>query len=79
MLQLTSSSDLSFSGLEKRRHQRQALRDATDVNLPNLEYGTLAYLAPGPVWSSYKNRIFKFWHMDSDSCHSSVAHVKRWL
>lgn len=56
-----SSPVLSFPGLEIRLHQRQVLRDGADVNLPRLEYGTLAYSASSPTGYLYKNRFSKLY------------------
>lgn len=67
---------LSFQGLEIRLHQHRILRDGTDINLTRLEYGTLAYLASSPHRVFTREQIFEaVWHMDSDSCHSSVVNV----
>lgn len=67
---------LFFPRLEIRLHQRQVLRDGTDVNLTRLEYGTLAYLASSPRRVFTHEQIFEaVWHMDSNSCHSSVVNV----
>lgn len=71
-----SSPVLSFPGLEIRLHQRRVLRDGADVNLTRLEYGTLAYLASSPRRVFTQEQIFQaVWHIDSDSCHSSVVNV----
>lgn len=71
-----SSPMLSFPGLEIRLHQRRVLRDGADVNLTRLEYGTLAYLASSPRRVFTQEQIFQaVWHIDSDSCHSSVVNV----
>lgn len=71
-----SSPVLSFPGLEIRLHQRRVLRDGTDVNLTRLEYGTLAYLVSSPRRVFTQQQIFEaVWHMDSNSCHSSVVNV----
>lgn len=75
-VQHVSSPVLSFPGLEIRLHQRRVLRDGVDINLTRLEYGTLCFLAdyPGRVFT--QTQIFEaVWHMDSDSCHSSVVNV----
>lgn len=56
-----SSPMLSFPGLEISLHQRQVLRDGADINLPRLEYGTLAYLASSPAGYLYKNRFSKLY------------------
>lgn len=67
---------LSFPGLEIRLHQRRVLRNGTDINLTRLEYGTLAYLASSPRRVFTQEQIFEaVWHMDSNSCHSSVVNV----
>lgn len=71
-----SSPVLSFPGLEIRLHQRRVLRDGADVNLTRLEYGTLVYLASSPRRVFTQEQIFQaVWHIDSDSCHSSVVNV----
>lgn len=75
-IQPFSSPTLSFPGLEIRLHQRRVLRDGADVNLTRLEYGTLAYLASSPRRVFTQEQIFQaVWHIDSDSCHSSVVNV----
>lgn len=75
-VQSVPSSILNFPGLEIRQHQRQVLRDGTDVKLTRLEYGTLLYLAFNQGIVLTQEQIFdKVWHMDSDSCHSSVVNV----
>lgn len=75
-IQPVSSPMLSFPGLEIRLHQRRVLRDGSDVSLTRLEYGTLAYLASSPRIVFTQEQIFQaVWHIDSDSCHSSVVNV----
>lgn len=72
----TPTPKLSFPGLEIKLHQRRVLRDGTDINLTRLEYGTLVYLATSPRRVFTQEQIFEeVWHMDSDSCHSSVVNV----
>lgn len=67
---------LSFSGLEIRLHQRRVLRNGEDISLTRLEYGTLAYLSSNAGMVLSQEQIFEaVWHMDSDSCHSSVVNV----
>lgn len=67
---------LSFSGLEIRLHQRRVLRNGEDISLTRLEYGTLAYLASNVGMILSQEQIFEaVWHMNSDSCHSSVVNV----
>ena len=76
VMQPPPSPVLSFPGLEIRQHQRKILRDAPDIYLTRLEYGTLVYLAsyPGKVLS--QEQIFEaVWSMDSESCQSSVVNV----
>lgn len=67
---------LVFPGLEIKLDQRRVLRDGTDINLTRLEYGTLAYLVSSPRRVFTQQQIFEaVWHMDSNSCHSSVVNV----
>lgn len=76
LVQPTPSPVLSFPGLEIRLHQRRVLQNGKDINLTRLEYGTLAYLASSPRRVFTQEQIFEaVWHMDSDSCHSSVVNV----
>lgn len=67
---------LSFPKLEIIPHQRRVLLDKADIYLTRLEYGTLLYLASNPGIVLTQEQIFEAaWHMDSDSCHSSVVNV----
>lgn len=67
---------LSFPGIEIRLHQRRVLRDGTDISLTRLEYGTLAYLASNAGMILSQEQIFEaVWHMDSDTCHTSVVNT----
>lgn len=75
-IQSTSVPILSFPGLEIRLHQRRVLRDGEDINLTRLEYGTLCYLASSPGRVFTQEQIFEaVWHIDSDTCHSSVVNT----
>ena len=67
---------LSYPGLEIRLHQRRVLRDGKDIALTRLEYGTLCYLASSPGRVFTQEQIFEtVWHIDSNSCHSSVVNT----
>lgn len=69
-------SVLSFPGLEIRQHQRRVLHDGQEVTLTRLEYGTLIYLASNAGMILSQEQIFEaVWHMDSDTCHSSVVNT----
>lgn len=75
-VQSVPSPVLSFPGLEIRQHQRRVLRNGADVTLTRLEYGTLLYLASNLGIVLTQAQIFEnVWHMNSDSCHSSVVNV----
>ena len=67
---------MQYPGLEIRQHQRRVLRDGSDIYLTRLEYGTLVYLASYPGQVFLQEQIFEnVWHMDSESCQSSVVNV----
>ncbi|MBD5520609.1 MAG: response regulator transcription factor [Lachnospiraceae bacterium] len=75
-IQAISTPILSFPGLEIRQSQRRVFRDGKDINLTRLEYSTLVFLASNPGIVFTQTQIFEaVWHMDSDSCHSSVVNV----
>lgn len=75
-IQPALSPVLSFPGLEIRLHQRRVLRDGQDISLTRLEYGTLCYLASSPGRVFTQEQIFEaVWHIDSDTCHSSVVNT----
>nr|WP_243259617.1 winged helix-turn-helix domain-containing protein [Eubacterium sp. 1001713B170207_170306_E7] len=76
IVQPVSYPVLSYPGLEIRLHQRRVLRDGEDINLTRLEYGTLCYLASSPGRVFTQEQIFEaVWHIDSDTCHSSVVNT----
>lgn len=67
---------LFFPGLEIRLLQHRVLRDGADIVLTRLEYGLLIFLATYPGFVFTQTQIFEaVWHMDSDSCYSSVVNV----
>lgn len=75
-IQSPHSPILVFLGLEIRLHQRQVLKDGTDIYLTRLEYGALCYLVASPGRVFTKAQIFKaVWSMESESCQSSVTNV----
>ncbi len=75
-IQPLHSPALTFPGLEIRLHQRQVLKDETDIYLTRLEYGSLCYLATSPGRVFTKMQIFEsVWSMENESCQSSVASV----
>ena len=75
-MQITPVSVLSFPGLEIRQNQRRVLQNGEEINLTRLEYSTLVFLASNPGIVLTQTQIFEaVWHMDSDSCHSSVVNV----
>lgn len=75
-IQPAVSPVLAFPGLEIRLHQRRVLRDGKDIALTRLEYGTLCYLASSPGRVFTQEQIFEaVWHIDSNSCHSSVVNT----
>ncbi|USF31161.1 response regulator transcription factor [Clostridium sp. MD294] len=75
-IQATPVSVLSFPGLEIRQNQRRVLQNGEEINLTRLEYSTLVFLASNPGIVLTQTQIFEaVWHMDSDSCHSSVVNV----
>lgn len=76
VLQTTTSSILSFQGLEILQHQRRILRDSKDVRLTRLEYATLVFLASSPNRVFTQLQIFEaVWSMESDSHSSSVVNM----
>ena len=67
---------LSYPGLEIRLHQRRVVRDGQDITLTRLEYGTLTYLASNPGMILSQSQIFEaVWHIDSDTCQTSVVNT----
>ena len=75
-MEIAACPVLLFPGLEIRLYQHRVLRNGTDISLTRLEYGTLTYLASSPGRVFTQEQIFQaVWHMDSDSCHSSVVNV----
>ncbi len=75
-VQITTTSVLSFPGLEIRQSQRMVVQNGKEINLTRLEYNTLVFLASNPGIVFTQMQIFEAaWNMDSDSCHSSVVNV----
>lgn len=75
-VQITTTSVLSFPGLEIRQRQRMVVQNGKEINLTRLEYNTLVFLASNPGIVFTQMQIFEAaWNMDSDSCHSSVVNV----
>ncbi len=75
-VQITTTSVLSFPGLEIRQSQRMVVQNGKEINLTRLEYNTLVFLASNPGIVFTQTQIFEaVWNMDSDSCHSSVVNV----
>ena len=75
-VQISSTSVLSFPGLEIMQSQHRVLQDGKEISLTRLEYSTLIFLASNPGIVLTQTQIFEaVWNMDSDSCHSSVVNV----
>ncbi len=75
-VQITTTSVLSFPGLEIRQSQRMVVQNGKEINLTRLEYNTLVFLASNPGIVFTQTQIFEAaWNMDSESCHSSVVNV----
>ena len=75
-VQITTTSVLSFPGLEIRQSQRMVVQNGKEINLTRLEYGTLVFLASNSGIVFTQTQIFEaVWNMNSDSCQSSVVNV----